>query len=139
MLADASLPLQKALVATLQADPNVSAIIQGRVYDNVPAPVTFPYISIGPFQVLPELADCSEGCEIFVTLDGWSRNGGKTAEVKRLGGAVANAVHQAALVLDEGQRLVLIVLDRLDYIRDPDGLTTHAAIVFRALTEPSNP
>jgi hypothetical protein len=138
-IADASLPLQKAIVATLQADPTLSAIVHGRVYDNVPAPVTFPYVSIGPFQVLPEAADCSEGVEIFVTLDGWSRDGGKSIEAKRLGAAIGTALHEAALTLDNGQRLVSIALEQINYLRDPDGLTAHAAVTVRALTEPSNP
>jgi hypothetical protein len=139
MLADASLPLQKALIGTLQADPTLSAIVHGRVYDNVPAQVVFPYVSLGPFQVLPELADCSEGVEILVTLDGWSRDGGKSFEAKRIGAAIGNALHQAMLVLDEGQRLVSIALEQINYLRDPDGLTAHAAVTVRALTEPSNP
>lgn len=116
----------------------MSAIVAGRVYDNVEAGAIKPYISIGPFQVIPEAADCSEGAEIFVTLDGWDASGGKTETIKRLGAAIG-ALHGAALTLTEGQRLVLLELSAINYLKDPDNITTHAAVTLRALTEPLNP
>lgn len=137
-LADATIPLQKAIRAWLLADPAVTAIVGDRVFDNVSVDAVKPYVSFGPFQVLPELADCSEGCEIFVTLDGWDASGGKTETVKKLGAAIVR-LHNTDLTLGDGQRLVGIYLESTNYLRDPDNITTHAAIVLRALTEPLNP
>jgi Protein of unknown function (DUF3168) len=134
-LQDASLPLQKALVAKLKSDPAVASIINGRIYDAVPAGATKPYVSLGPFQVLPEDADCSEGGEVFVTLDGWAA-GPDTVGVKRLGAAIAKALHFAEMTLDEGQRLVILSLEQLQYLRDPDNITAHAIVTLRAQTEP---
>lgn len=136
-LSDASLQLQAAIVAWLRADPGVNAIVNGRIYDNVPQNAVKPYIAIGPFQVLPEAADCSEGAEIFVTLDGFD-SGPPTQTIKRLGAALGG-LHQAELALGNGQRLVSMSLEATNYLRDPDNITTHASVTLRALTEPTNP
>ena len=62
---DPSLELQKAIVAALKADAAVTAIINGRIYDAVPGGATKPYVSFGPFQLLPEHGDCLYGGEAF--------------------------------------------------------------------------
>ena len=137
MLADSSLPLQKAIVARLRADAGVSAIIVDRVYDAVPTAAVMPYVSFGSFQVLPEQADCAEGVGVVIQLDGWAK-GPDTVEVKRLGAAIANSLQWAEMSLDEGQRLVIMSVEALQYMRDPDGITAHAIVTVRGQTEPSN-
>jgi hypothetical protein len=109
-VADSSLPLQKALVARLKADADVNALVAGRVYDSVPTPVTKPYVSLGPFQVLPEQAECSEGVQVFIQLDGWTA-GPDTVQSKRLGAAIAKSLQWANMPLDEGQRLVIMTVE----------------------------
>jgi Protein of unknown function (DUF3168) len=133
---DPSLELQKALVAALKADAGVNAIIAGRIYDGVPSNPVKPYVSLGPFQLLPEHGDCLDGGEAFITLDGWAA-GPSTVDVKRLGTAIAKALDHAALVLDAPQRLVEMEIDGTQYMRDPDGLTAHAVITVHAWTEPT--
>ena len=61
---DGSLALQEAIIARLKADTGVSALVNGRILDHVPVDTPMPYVSLGPFQILPELADCSEGVSV---------------------------------------------------------------------------
>jgi hypothetical protein len=129
--------LQKAIVATLKGNASVNAIIAGRIYDAVPTGAVKPYVSFGVFDLLPERGDCLEGAEMFITLDGWAA-GPDTVQIKQLGAAVAAALDEAALPLDAPQRLVNLTLERSQYLRDPDGITAHAAMTFRAQTEPIN-
>jgi hypothetical protein len=96
-----------------------------------------PYVSFGPFQVLPEEADCSEGVTVIIQLDGWAK-GPDTVEVKRLGAAIAKSLQWAEMPLDEDQRLVIMAVEALQYLRDPDGITTHAIVTVRGMTEPTN-
>lgn len=134
---DPALPLQDAIVAALKADPAVSAIVADRVYDFPPTGPngpTKPYVTFGPFQMLPEHADCLDGGETFITLDAWAA-GPSTAGVKLLGAAIVAALDEAELTLD-GNRLVGLALEQTNYLREPDGLTTHASITMRALTDP---
>ena len=70
-----------------------------------------------------------------VQLDGWAK-GPDTVEVKRIGAAIAKSLQWAELPLDEGQRLVIMKIETVRYLRDPDGITTHAIVTVRAQTEP---
>lgn len=132
---DASLPVQKAIRARLIADATVNALVAGRIYDAVPTAAAKPYLSFGPFDVLPEPADCSQGADITLQIDGWAA-GPDTVEIKRIGAAVAASLQWAELALDEGQRLVIMSIETVRYLRDPDGITAHAAVTVRAQTEP---
>jgi hypothetical protein len=134
--ADSSLPLQKAIIDTLKADSAVAAIVGARVYDMVPAGAPKPYVSFGPEQVLPDKGDEYDGADIFVQLDGWSATGTKM-EIKRLGAAIRSALDEKPLTLVDDQRLVRIAIEDAHYLVEPDGLTQHAALTFRARTEPS--
>lgn len=132
---DPALPLQKAIVAALKAAPAVAAIVNGRIYDGVPTNAVKPYVSFGPFQMLPEHADCLDGGESFITLDGWA-GGPDTVQAKQLGAAIAVALDEAVLTLD-GQRLVGIAIEQTQYLREPDGITAHAVVTLRVLTDPT--
>ena len=134
--ADPSLALQKAIVAALKADAGVNAIIAGRIYDAVPGGAQKPYVSFGPFQLLPEHGDCLDGGEAFVTLDAWAA-GPETVQVKSLGAAVARALDRAPLTFDDGQRLIEMSVEQTQYMRDPDGTTAHGIITVHAWTEPA--
>lgn len=132
-VADASLPLQKAIVAALKAASTPAA---GRVFDAISPSAAKPYISLGPFDVLTEQADEYEGSETTIQIDAWSAGPG-SVEVKQLGRAIRAALHNATLTLEENQRLVSLTVEQIRYLRDPDGITQHAAVTVRALTEPS--
>ena len=129
-----SLELQRASIAALKADPTVVGLVADRIYDNVPTNPTFPYISIGPDQTLPSRAQCIDGSEIIIQFDGWSRSPG-FAEAKRINEAVRRCLNGAPLALN-GYRLIDLWLDSSQTLRDPDGLTSHAVITFRAFTDP---
>ena len=131
---DPSLQLQKALVAVLKADAGVNAIIAGRIYDAVPGGAVKPYLSFGPFQMLPEHGSCLDGGEAFVTLDGWAA-GPDTVQVKQLGAAVAKALDLAPIMIDAPPRLVEMTVEQTQYMRDPDGITAHAVITVHAFTD----
>ena len=136
--ADAALQLQKAVVAKLKTDV---IEVGGRVYDGVPPHAVKPYISLGPFQMLPEHGDCLDGGEAFLTIDAWSNvpgANGSSVEVKQIGAAIAKALDEAPLLLDAPQRLVDMSIEQIQYLRDPDGLTAHASITVHAWTEPTN-
>lgn len=134
MSEDASFEVQKAIVAALKADAAVNAIIKGRIYDSVPskdgkANADFPYVSFGPEQEIPEHHDCIEAGEIFLQLDAWSRKPG-FPEVKKLARAIEDALDDAELALADNAA-VYISYDGRQILRDPDGLTSHAAMTFR--------
>jgi|SRR6185503_11429246 len=134
-MSDPSYPIQVAIVSALKADAGVAAIISNRVYDTVPEKPQFPYVTLGDMQVLPDKADCIDGSELSIQIDGWSRAVGYP-EVKRLGSAVVAALDDAEIPIN-GHVAVVFELQSVNYVRDPDGVTRHAIITFHALTEPA--
>lgn len=128
---DGQLALQKALVAALKNNTDAGA----NVFDDVPTSNPFPRITFGPIQVLPNMADCMDGSEAFVQIDVWSQSKFGMVEVKTIAGQVRSLLHDATLTLDDHE-LQQMLVDSTQYLRDPDGLTKHAAITFRALTQP---
>lgn len=138
-LTDPSLDLQGAVVKALKADAGVKAIVGAGVFDTVARKpdgspnVPFPYIALGDTQMLPEFAECTDAATNFVALHLWSRAVG-FPEVKRLGAAVIKALHDTTLTLASGT-LQSLLLNSSHYLRDPDGLTSHAVLTFEALTD----
>lgn len=139
-MSEPSLALQGAIVTALKASASVSALIAARVYDRVPKPVPpatepiFPYVTLGDDETLADHAECLEGSvEVTATIDVWSRTIGKV-EAKAIAGAVVTALNGQALSLT-GYRLVLIEHQSSRHLDDPDGLTSHSVVTFRALID----
>lgn len=135
-MSDPALALQDAIRDKLLASATVTSLVGTRIYDKVPPSPNgpaYPYISIGPVQILPDDAECIESFEVFQQIDVWSTKPGYP-ECKEIGGAVRRAIHRIDLALD-GFALVEIEHRVTRYMRDPDGLTSHAAIEFRAMAE----
>lgn len=127
-----TLELQGAIIAALKASPGVSAMVGARVYDSVPDRVDFPYISLGPTDETSDDADCIDGFEMSLQIDCWSRAVG-FPEVRKVADAVRQALKPDMTLTDNA----LVYLNHLvtRTFRDPDGLTSHAAMTFEAFAE----
>lgn len=132
-MASAELELQGALVARLKADAPLTLLVQGRVYDQPPSPVVYPYVTIGEAQTLRDDATCVSGGQVYLTLHAWSQAVG-FPEVKRIADAVVESLHLAPIALPTN-RLISIMHRQTRTFRDADGLTSHAVIEFVANTE----
>lgn len=136
---DPALELQVAIIKALKADAGVKAIVADRVFDRVERSsdgsprVKFPYVALGNTQVLPEPAECTDAATAYVTLHVWSREVG-FPEVKHLGAAVTNVLDDASINI-EGGTLQSLLLQSTIYLRDSDGVTSHAVLTFQALTD----
>lgn len=128
-MADPALALQGAINTRLRAQ--VTAV-SSRVFDRVPADVVFPYIELGEFQIVDDGAQCHDGQEVYVTLHIWSRSVGQV-EAKTIAGAVRGSLHEAELDLGTDWQFLEIAHQDTRYLKDPDGLTSHAVLTFRAL------
>lgn len=127
------LELQGAIVARLKANATVTALIAGRVYDAVPPTPMFPYVSFGPADELSDDVDCVTGFEISMQIDCWSRAVG-FPEVRRISDVVRAALVDTDLPIADNA-LVYFTHRITRVFRDPDGLTSHAAISFQAFAE----
>lgn len=128
-----ALELHGLIVARLKTDPAVAALIGDRVYDSVPDGVVFPYVSMGPRDEISDDADCITGFEISLQVDVWSRKPG-FPEAQRIADAVRASLVEYVFPEMENP-LVLFRHDQTRLLRDPDGLTSHAALTFEAFAE----
>lgn len=130
----AEIALAAAIRAAAMEDAGVQAIVAGRVYDDPPPGVTFPYITIGRIESKPIDSSEREALEHGLTLHVWSRYGGR-AEALQAIAALRRCLHNAGLSVAD-RRLVLLFAQFADVFRSGDGITTHGVLRVKAITEP---
>ena len=132
----ATVALRAAIHDALIADTPLAALLGGpRVYDEVPASVVFPYVTLGETRVTDWSTGTERGEEHQLTLHAWSRQGGHK-EAHQVAGALLQALDDANLTLDQ-HRLINLRFALADVRREADGRTYHALVRFRAVTEPA--
>ena len=125
--------LQAFLVQTLLADAAVSAIVETRVWDDIPDAPTHPFCSIGPNYHNRNDTECIRAREHYFQIDCWTQQQGRRDQINDLTDAVEIALHDASGDLGDHAlvscRVVLVrVLD------DPDG-GKHGVVQVRAAVE----
>ena len=135
-MTDASLSLQRAIYAHLLADAGVKALIgdPARVYDDPPVGAVFPYLTLGEAKTRT-LAGVEGGVEHDIRLYAFSKYAGRL-EIKQIMGAAYDALHDAALALQDHQLISLRFVFG-DAFRRIDGETYQAVSRFRAVTQPN--
>lgn len=132
-MASPELELQGAIVGRLKADAGVIALVGTRIYDPVPSTQTFPYVSFGPRDSLSDDADCITGFEITMQIDAWSRTSG-FKEALQIADAVRTCLAGYEFTLTVNAA-VLFEHRVTRTFRDPDGITSHAALTFTGFVE----
>jgi len=132
------LELQGMIVQRLRADPAVTALVSSRVYDRIPEDAAFPYISYAGADALTDDYDCITGFNLAVQIDCWSRSDATPGfpEAHKIADAVRAALLYAAPPVELTVNALAIFNHQMTRVfRDPDGLTSHAAITFEAVVE----
>lgn len=132
-MTSAALALQKAVVAALLGDTGVAALVAERIHDAPPRNAEFPYVSFGQTSLADWSTGTESGAEHRLTLHVWSRERGKR-QCYEIMGAIEAVLHDAPLALD-GHALVNLRFEFAEARRDPDGITYHGVMRFRAVTE----
>lgn len=123
--------LQQAVFAQLVADPDVTALGGGNVFDMPPAgPVPLTYVSLGPEEVADRSDQSGRGAEHRLVVSVVTQEAGFLA-AKQLAAAVTAALDGAALALVQG-RLVSLRFDRARARRIDQGLGRQVDLTFRA-------
>lgn len=104
------------------------------VYDDVPTNAPKHYVVLGEDTHVPYDTDDSVGSESTITIHQWSKAYRGKKEVKATQGLIYEALNRHELVV-EGYHTVTLEFEYSDAVLDPDGLTRHGVIRFRALLE----
>ncbi|MDX3550983.1 DUF3168 domain-containing protein [Streptomyces europaeiscabiei] len=118
-------PLQTAVFTALSARPALT----GKVYDKVPEPAPFPYVSLGSITEYPDDAHDAQGLEATVTVHAWSKAPGN-GEVFDLFAEVDAALDRVSLTI-AGFAEVRIRHTQHQALQDPDPDVRHINAQYR--------
>lgn len=123
--------LQSAIYSRLNSDGNLTTTLGASIFDDVPENPTYPFVGIGQDTSVDFSTKDANGSENTITLDIFSRYLG-SKETKDIMDRVHTLLHDAAITVS-GQNLINIRFEFGDILREPDGLTRHGVMRFRAI------
>lgn len=131
-MADAGLPLQKALYALL-----TGALAPVPVFDDVPPETPATYVTIGDVVSADDGDKTAQGQEHAATVHVWSKGGTRGREaVKTVLASIYDALHQQEAALEiEGHKTVMVICEASDSLRGADGVLWQGIARYRVLTE----
>jgi hypothetical protein len=102
-----------------------------RVYDMPPANPVWPYTTVGIVDGIEDfISECAVDWEVTAEIHIWSRAVGYV-EGKQLAVTCYNALSNRHPIFT-GFRVGLFAMRNQRWLRDPDGLTSHGVLEFRA-------
>jgi len=131
-----ALAMQKGLRAALAANAGVAALVGARIYDEPPQNVVFPYLRMVDINPAAFDTDTTEGAEISISVEAYSRSASGRVEAAQMAEAVRAALHRKETSLTvSGFTLVELIFQTFNVTRDADGRGYTAVIVFQATLE----
>lgn len=118
-------PLQAAIYQKLIAAPSLA----NRVFDEVPEPEPFPYVSFGSISEFPDDSHDAQGLSALVTIHIWSQALG-FSEAYDIFAAVDAALDRVPLAV-AGFKDVSIKHTQHDALKDPDPKIRHINAQYR--------
>jgi len=125
---------QFALQTTIYNALNVSAItttLSCGVYDEVIEGNTYPFITLGEETTIDYSTKTATGSETTVNIHIWSQYKG-SKQTKEIMDKVHDLLHDSNLSVT-GFNLINLRFEYSDIMRDPDGITRHGVMRFRAI------
>jgi hypothetical protein len=123
--------LQTAVFAKLSTDNTLTVTLDAKVFDDIPEETAYPYVQLGEDTATDYSTKDSIGSEVSVNIDVWSRYRG-SLEVKNIMDRVHTLLHDSSLSVT-GSNFINMRFEFSDIIRDPDGITRHGVMRFRAI------
>ena len=125
---------QFALQTTIYNALNVSAVtttLSCGVYDEVIEGNTYPFITLGEESTIDYSTNTETGSETTVNIHIWSQYKG-SKQTKEIMDKVHDLLHDSNLSVT-GFNLINLRFEYSDIMRDPDGITRHGVMRFRAI------
>lgn len=126
----AGFPLQTAIYNALNVSAITSTLSCG-VYDEVIEGNSYPFITLGEENSLDYSTKDLDGTDVTINLHIWSRYKG-SKETKEIMDKIHDLLHNSNLSVS-GFNLINLRFEFSDILRDPDGVTRHGVMRFRAI------
>ena len=123
--------LQSAIYTALNVSAITSTLSCG-VYDEVIEGNSYPFITLGEETAIDYSTNNLVGAETTINIHVWSRYKG-SKETKEILDKIHDLLHDVNLSVT-GVNLINLRFEYSDIMRDPDGITRHGVMRFRAIT-----
>ena len=130
-----ALALQKGIRAALVANSEVTSYVSGRVFDEPPTSVTYPFIRFGNITPNADDTDGSIGAEVSMNIEAFSQATGRV-EATQVAEAVRAALHRSeSSVTVTGFNLIELRCDQYVVTRNSDDRGHTASVIITAMLE----
>ena len=126
-----SFALQSSIYSALNNDSNLTGTLGATIFDDVPENSAYPYIVLGEDTANEYDTKDVKGSTSSLTIHVWSEYKG-SKETKQIMDRVHDLLHDSNLSVS-GYNLINLRFEFSDIMRDPDGITRHGVMRFRAV------
>lgn len=123
--------LQSAIYTALNVSAITSTLSCG-IYDEVIEGNSYPFITLGEETAIDYSTNNLVGAETTINIHIWSQYKG-SKQCKEIMDKVHDLLHDISLSVS-GVNLINLRFEYTDIMRDPDGITRHGVMRFRAIT-----
>jgi len=123
--------LQTTIYSTLSGDNTLTNTLGAGVFDEVLENATYPFVSLGEETAIDYSTKDLNGGEYTINIHVWSQYKG-SKQTKEIMDRVHDLLHDSSLSVS-GFNLVNLRFEFSDILRDPDGVTRHGVMRFRAI------
>jgi len=123
--------LQSTIYSTLSADNTLTSTLGAGVYDEVLEGASYPFVSLGEETAIDYGTKDLDGGETTLNIHIWSQYKG-AKETKEIMDRIHDLLHDSNLSVS-GFNLINLRFEFSDILRDPDGVTRHGVMRFRAI------
>lgn len=139
MAGDPRWPLRQGILTKLTASSALAALVDTRIYDDVPEAPVFPFVVIDT-QNLTEAGDKTNNVnEVITSIFAWSTYRG-FKEVEQILSEVYNALHFVSWAGSPNEVTGYVVIETMfqasEEGRDPDGITRFGVSRFKFTLDP---
>ena len=124
--------LQTAIYSALSVDSNLTSTLGASVFDEVPDQSSYPFVALGEETVVEYDTKDLDGASHTINIHVWSQYKG-AKETKQIMDRIHTLLHDSSLSVS-GFNLIRMQFEFSDIMRDPDGVTRHGVMRFRAIT-----
>jgi hypothetical protein len=132
-MSDATLPLQVAVVALVDADATIRGLVPLGILDPIPQGTEHLYLRPTGWQEIEDGTDCSDAVRVVFEIQCYAPPPARD-DLARLAGAVKRVLHKATPVVAGFAEVEILYRDTL-YFDEPDGLSRRAVVRFEALAD----
>ena len=123
--------LQSTIYSTLNNDNTLTNTLGAGVYDEVLENATYPFVSLGEETAVDYSTKDLDGGEFTINIHVWSQYKG-AKQAKEIMDRIHDLLHDSSLSVS-GFNLANLRFEFSDILRDPDGITRHGVMRFRAI------